>query len=167
MTDSRVELSLPVVGMTCASCHTQVDNALKVLPGVSDVAVDQAAHRVRLVYDPSQATVKEMVRAVEAIGYLVMNPELTLDIHGMTSGSCVDQVEQTLKALPGVEDVTVNLGSNTAHVRYVAGALSLAAMREAVRQAGCEAEEQRTIEQDERPRRSLFPWRLKRRRHQT
>lgn len=47
---------------------TQAGNALKVLAGVTDVAIDQGAHRVRLVHDPSQAAVKEIARAVEAIG---------------------------------------------------------------------------------------------------
>ncbi len=165
MNDSHFKLSLPVVGMTCASCTTHVDEALNTLPGVSEITVDPSNHRVHLYYDPAQSSLKAIVRAVEDIGYLVMNSELTLRVRGMTCTSCAGHVERALKALPGVEDALVNLDAGTARVKYVAGAVSLGAMKEALQQAGYEADEQQKRQDEgERPQRNVFPWGLKRQR---
>lgn len=60
---------------------------------------------------------------------------LNLPILGMTCASCVGRVEKALKAVPGVEDVTVNLATEIALVVATpnTGALSLSA---AVEKAG-------------------------------
>ena len=44
--------------------------------------------------------------------------ELDLGIGGMTCASCVSRVERALKKLPGVEDATVNLATESARVRW-------------------------------------------------
>jgi Cu+-exporting ATPase len=162
MSDTRIELALPVVGMTCASCHTRVDDVLKAIPGVSEVEVQESAHRVRVVYDPSNATLKDLVRALEGMGYLVMNSELTLEVGGASQGFELGPVEHALNSLPGVEDVRVNPRTNTARVRYVSSALSLEAMQAALREAGYDAEEHRDAEQSERAHGNRFPWGLRR-----
>lgn len=46
--------------------------------------------------------------------------ELDLGIGGMTCASCVSRVERALKKLPGVEEATVNLATETARVRWAA-----------------------------------------------
>ena len=163
MTDHRSEIALPVVGMTCASCNTHVDAALKGVPGVLDAAADEAAHRVRIGYDPSRATIKDLVRAIEDLGYLVMNPELTLDVQGMNGSSSADQVASALQALPGVEDVKIDVKRGTVRIKYVASALSLPAMQQAVKQAGYDAEAHRDPEPQETLGRKGFPWGWKRR----
>ena len=43
---------------------------------------------------------------------------LNLTIDGMTCGSCVLHVEKALKALPGVDAVTVNLATEKANIRF-------------------------------------------------
>src|SRR5512142_553910 len=135
MTESLIELALPVIGMTCASCTSHVDEALKVLPGVSDVATNLSTNRVHLRYDPAQSSVKDMVHAVEEVGYLIMTSEVTLNVKGMTCASCVNHVESALTELPGVESAVVNLGLGTARVKYVPGSVFLSAMKKAVEDA--------------------------------
>lgn len=122
MTDHRSEVALPVVGMTCASCNTHVDAAIKGVPGALDAAADESAHRVRIGYDPNRGTIRDLVRAIENLGYLVMNPELTLDVQGMNGPSSADQVASALQALPGVEDVKVDVKKGTARIKYVSSA---------------------------------------------
>lgn len=46
-----------------------------------------------------------------------MRTEL-LKIMGMTCGGCTSKVTQTLKAIPGVEDVKVSLSAGEATVQY-------------------------------------------------
>ena len=141
MTDSLSELSLPIGGMSCASCISHVEGALKTLPGVSNVVVNLSTNKASLKYDPARVQIRAMVRAVEDVGYLVRGSELTLDVRGMTCASCVEHVETALKELPGVENAVVNLGLATARVNYIPGAVSLSAMKRAVRDVGYEAQE--------------------------
>jgi Cu+-exporting ATPase len=58
-----------------------------------------------------------------------------LAIGGMTCASCVARVEKSLKRVPGVESVAVNLASETAEVRAGSPA-TLAALMGAVKRAG-------------------------------
>src|SRR5581483_4697728 len=106
----EMEISLPVTGMTCASCVAHVERALKELPGVSKTVVNLAAAKASISYDPKQIGLANFQRAVADVGYAVPTAELSLDVRGMTCGACVDHVEGALKALTGVENAVVNLG---------------------------------------------------------
>ena len=141
MSDSRLHASLPIAGMTCASCVSHVEGALKELPGVSDVVVSLSTNKANLAYEPEKVKVGDMVRAVQDVGYTVMESELTLDVRGMTCASCVDHVVGALKELRGVQNAVVNLGLGTARVTYVPGTITISALKRAVRDVGYEAKE--------------------------
>src|SRR3990172_8369492 len=99
MTASTKSLSLPVQGMTCASCVSHVEGELKELPGVSNVVVNLGTNKASLMYDPARVTLVDMTRAVDDVGYTVPTAELTLDVRGMTCASCVSPVEGGPKEL--------------------------------------------------------------------
>ena len=61
---------------------------------------------------------------------------LDLKIEGMTCASCVARVEKALRKVPGIEEATVNLATETANVR---GPIDAEAAIAAVRKAGYEA----------------------------
>ncbi|MBS0466781.1 MAG: heavy-metal-associated domain-containing protein, partial [Proteobacteria bacterium] len=73
---------------------------------------------------------------------------LDLGVGGMTCASCVGRVERALRKVPGVQDATVNLALERAHIVYDPGAAPGmdAVLRRAVRNAGYEPRE--TAEQD-------------------
>jgi Cu+-exporting ATPase len=127
--------------MSCASCVSHVEGALKELPGVSTVVVNLATNKANLQYDPQKVKVSDMQRAVDDVGYSVTTAELTLDVRGMTCASCVAHVETALKELDGVTNATVNLGLGTAKVVYIPGAVSISTMKRAVQDVGYEAQE--------------------------
>jgi len=141
MTKTDLELSLPISGMTCASCVSHVEDALKELPGTSNVVVNLGTNKANLSYDPQRVKLDDMRRAVEDVGYAVPTAELTLDVRGMTCASCVDHVEGALKELRGVQDAFINLGLNTARVTYIPGVVSISSMKRAVREVGYETQE--------------------------
>ncbi|MFY8117687.1 MAG: heavy metal translocating P-type ATPase [Roseateles sp.] len=62
-------------------------------------------------------------------------PPLQLPISGMTCASCVKRVEKVLRQVPGVDEATVNLATETATV-HTQGAAPLEALRAAVEKAG-------------------------------
>lgn len=141
MSKTLSELSLPISGMSCASCVSHVEGALKELPGVSTVLVNLATNKANLTYDPQLASLDDMRRAVDNVGYAIAIAEITLDIRGMTCASCVAHVEGALKELQGVQNAIVNLGLNTARVTYIPGLVSTTAMKRAVQAVGYEAQE--------------------------
>ena len=48
-------LTLPILGMTCASCQHHVEEALRSTAGVESARVDLMANRARVVFDPAIA----------------------------------------------------------------------------------------------------------------
>jgi Cu+-exporting ATPase len=67
-------LTLPVLGMTCASCQHHVEEALRATAGVTSARVDLMAHRASVVFDPAIATPAQMVEAIRAAGYDAVLP---------------------------------------------------------------------------------------------
>lgn len=65
---------LPVRGMHCASCVAKVEDALKPIPGVSEVSVDLPSRTVAISFVPApgRLEVKHLRRAIEKAGYDVL-----------------------------------------------------------------------------------------------
>ncbi len=65
------EMTLPVEGMTCASCVNRIERYLKKADGVLDASVNLATEQASVRYDPAVAGRPELVKAIEAAGYNV------------------------------------------------------------------------------------------------
>jgi P-type Cu+ transporter len=63
---------------------------------------------------------------------------LDLPIGGMTCASCVGRVERALRKVPGVQQASVNLATESARITFEPGADMEARLRRAVRDAGYE-----------------------------
>ena len=61
---------------------------------------------------------------------------VTLKVEGMTCGGCVASVTRVLKAVPGVNDVSVTLTPGAATVTYDPKSTDVAKLRGAVEDAG-------------------------------
>ena len=141
-TDLSGTISLPIEGMTCASCVGRVERALKAVPGVADAVVNLATEKASITtnaaVDPAT-----LVKAVEDVGYEVAASfsaptaaSLEVAIEGMTCASCVGRVEKALKAVPGVTNAVVNLATEKATIQGSADAAALVA---AIEGAGYDA----------------------------
>ncbi|GBC58291.1 lead, cadmium, zinc and mercury transporting ATPase; copper-translocating P-type ATPase [Stutzerimonas stutzeri] len=128
--------TLPVSGMTCASCAGRVERALLKVPGVASASVNLANEQVRV--ESSEADLAALIEAVQKAGYGVPVQSLELAIDGMTCASCVGRVERALLKVPGVRSAAVNLASERAHVE-VLGTPDPAALIQAVGAAGYHA----------------------------
>jgi Cu+-exporting ATPase len=67
-------LSLPVEGMTCASCVLRVEKTLKKIDGIQDVNVNLATEKVTFKIDNSKADLNAVSHAVEDAGYKLLLP---------------------------------------------------------------------------------------------
>ena len=138
--EATENLTLPVVGMTCASCVSRVEKSLRAVPGVSDAQVNLANERADIHFDPAAASPAALAEAVRAAGYDVPSEVRELKIGGMTCASCVARVEKALAQAPGVTAATVNLASEKAVVTGLAGVMRAADLIAAVQRAGYTAE---------------------------
>lgn len=67
-------VTLPVRGMTCASCVKRIEDALREKEGVIDVGVNLATERVTIKYSSTEVTLPELKKTITDAGYTV--PEI-------------------------------------------------------------------------------------------
>ncbi|HEY1803210.1 MAG TPA: heavy metal translocating P-type ATPase [Terracidiphilus sp.] len=72
--DTKESLTLPVLGMTCASCQHHVEEALRATTGVEQARVDLMAHRASVVFDPALTRPEQLVEAIRGAGYDAVLP---------------------------------------------------------------------------------------------
>ena len=68
-------VTLPIGGMTCASCASHVENALSGVPGVLSANVNLATERASVSFIPGLATQQAFKQAVAESGYQVLELE--------------------------------------------------------------------------------------------
>jgi len=138
MSREKQTISLPVEGMTCASCVSHVQKALQSVSGVDEAAVNLATEQATVQFDPELVRLGTLKQVVHDAGYEVSSEAKTLSIGGMTCASCVAHVEHALSGVPGVLEASVNLATEKATVAYVPGTVQLGDLERAVRDAGYE-----------------------------
>ena len=114
-TDINQRLSLQIEGMTCASCVSRVENAIKKVDGVRSASVNLATERADITLNKPLDR-QLLIHAIEQAGYDVPQDRIELSIKGMTCASCVGRVEKALKAVSGVTEANVNLATERATV---------------------------------------------------
>jgi len=67
-------LTLPVEGMTCASCVARVEKVLKKVNGVESAAVNLASERVTFSFDPTKTDLSQLAAVVDEAGYKLLLP---------------------------------------------------------------------------------------------
>jgi Cu+-exporting ATPase len=67
-----------------------------------------------------------------------MTEHVRFPIEGMTCTSCVSHITKAIRKIEGIETVKVDLGSDSATVRFDSAETSLVAIAEAIRKAGYE-----------------------------
>lgn len=136
-TNKFVRLSLPVEGMTCASCSARVERQLGKLDGVTMASVNYATESADVIFDPSILNATNIKTTIEKTGFTVPERTIELSIEGMTCASCVSRVEKAITGVLGVTSASVNLGTEQAHVEL--GAAALADILRSVEKAGYSA----------------------------
>lgn len=114
-------LSIPVVGMTCANCATNIERSVRKLDGVQEANVNFASERVTLTYDGSLLGMDDIVGRIRKAGYDVPQQTIDLPITGMDCVNCAANIERALKKVAGVLDVNVNFASEHALITVAAG----------------------------------------------
>ncbi|MFW1744751.1 heavy metal translocating P-type ATPase [Acinetobacter guillouiae] len=134
---SDLKSSLQIKGMSCASCVSRIETALKKVDGVTQASVNLATERADITSNISIDR-QALINAIEHAGYAVVDETTELSIDGMTCASCVSRVEKALKAVPGVKEANVNLATERA---TITGTANVAALIAAIDKAGYDAKQ--------------------------
>lgn len=134
---SDLKSSLQIKGMSCASCVSRIETALKKVDGVTQASVNLATERADITSNISIDR-QALINAIEHAGYDVVDETTELSIDGMTCASCVSRVEKALKAVPGVKEANVNLATERATITGIANVTALIA---AIDKAGYDAKQ--------------------------
>jgi Cu+-exporting ATPase len=73
-------VDLPLTGMSCAACARSIENQLAATPGVATAHVNFATSTATVEFDPARAAVRDLVGAIEELGYGVPQPEAGVDV---------------------------------------------------------------------------------------
>ena len=130
-------ITIPVAGMTCASCVGSVEKAIGRVAGVRSVSVNLATGRADVALAQG-GDISAVIDAVAQAGYEVREDEVELAVEGMTCGSCVSHVERALLKVPGVTAATVNLATGRARIVFHDGIAAVEDFEAAIRAAGYE-----------------------------
>jgi len=144
MTDSAKTLTLKLEGMSCASCVRRIEQVLENAGGVLQANVNLATEKASVTYNPDQVEAQDLIKIVVKAGYqasVAGSERITLPIQGMSCASCVRRIEETLVKVRGVQNASVNFAAEKVAVDYDATLVSLATIKQTIRDAGYEVTE--------------------------
>lgn len=75
-TKTNSEISLPIEGMTCASCVLRIEKALKKVDGVEDAVVNLATEQASVKFNSSLTDKNKLKETIEKVGYKVIDKTL-------------------------------------------------------------------------------------------
>jgi Cu+-exporting ATPase len=134
------QITLPVIGMTCANCVASVERNSKKVEGVTDSVVNFASERVTITYDPAATNIADVttnvISRVKKAGYTIPTATVELALIGMTCANCVNTIERSLQKADGVIEASVNFANERATVTYAPGATDKDTLIAVVRKAG-------------------------------
>ncbi len=134
---AQKQITLPVMGMTCANCATTVERNARKVEGVDEAVVNFGTEKLTVTYEPTLTSFQALIERVERAGYKIPVATLELPITGMTCANCISTVERTLnQKVPGILEATVNFATEKASIRYVPGTVSQADIVAAIERAG-------------------------------
>ncbi len=70
-----MSLTLPIEGMTCATCALRIEKVLRKVDGVQVATVQLASERATIAFDPSKAAQADLVAAITRAGFSVPEPK--------------------------------------------------------------------------------------------
>ena len=117
---------MTVSGMTCSSCVATIENRLNAVDGIFEAVVALMACRAEVSYDPLKISPEEVAELIDDMGFTTSaiqsagdsknQSELKLDIMGVTSTECWNEIETTVSKLAGVESIQILIDESKANI---------------------------------------------------
>lgn len=129
-----------IEGMTCSACSRAVERAVKKLNGATNIEVNLITNKLALDIDESILKSEEIIRTIIKAGYGVKEEkninEIVIPVDGMTCASCIRAVEKGVSKLEGIEEISVNIATNRAYIKYDTDMVRISNIKNAIQDAG-------------------------------
>jgi Cu+-exporting ATPase len=106
--EPATELTLPVVGMTCASCVNRIERFLNRADGVAEANVNLATERATVRFDPTRIDRSGIVASIEAAGYEVGRE--TVATVGPDEAAAADEADRAAERRELLTGAIISLG---------------------------------------------------------
>jgi Cu+-exporting ATPase len=133
------QITMPIIGMTCANCSATIERVTKKMPGVENAAVNLASERGTWVYDPGLVSQDQIIARIGDIGYGVATAEAELPLQGLHDEIDARLVEETLMGIDGVLKASVSSVTNRALIEYLPTMVGQGDVRRAIEAIGFKA----------------------------
>ncbi|KAH7550296.1 hypothetical protein JRO89_XS13G0166600 [Xanthoceras sorbifolium] len=112
-------------GMTCTSCSSTVEKALQAIQGVQRAQVALATEEAQVQYDPNIVSYNQLQEVIEDTGFeaiLISTGEdmskIDLQVDGIRTDHSMRMIGNSLRALPGVQDIDMDPGVGKISLSY-------------------------------------------------
>ncbi|XP_042948742.1 probable copper-transporting ATPase HMA5 isoform X3 [Carya illinoinensis] len=112
-------------GMTCTSCSSTIESALKAIPGVQKAQVALATEEAEVHYSPKSVRYHKLLEAIENTGFeaiLIRTGEdiskIELKVDGVDNDHETRMIEKSLQELPGVQEIVTYRELNKISISY-------------------------------------------------
>ncbi|WP_417600292.1 heavy metal translocating P-type ATPase [Pararhodobacter oceanensis] len=112
----EISQTLRVDGMSCASCTSRIERILAKEESVTAVRANLVTATVSV---DGAADPLVLAERLDKAGFSAPSQTTELAISGMSCATCVGKVERALAKLPGVQEASVNLATETAMIRHL------------------------------------------------
>ena len=110
LANEPAELTLPVVGMTCASCVNRIERFLNRADGVDVATVNLATERATVRFDPGVIDRAGIVSAIESAGYEVGRDRAAGEGASQASAEAADEAERAAERRDLLVGAIVSVG---------------------------------------------------------
>ena len=153
-------MTLPVKGMSCASCASRIEKKVGGLEGVEKASVNFGAELAVVDFDAEKISFADVSQTIEKLGYEVPRTKKVFRVGGMSCASCVSRVEGKLSSMEGVATARVNLATEKAVIEYLPAITGLQNFQSALKDIGYtllpdEEEDSQSADEEERHVREL------------
>jgi len=126
------QIDLPIQGLKKEGDATMLQSRLRAFSGISQVVVNRATGTAQVTYDPGQLKVADLVKEIHSAGFHSGGAQTHIGIRDLRCASCVQFIENELRATPGVLSATVNVATQEASIEYLPEQTKLADLNTAI-----------------------------------
>ena len=147
--NKKIEVVINVEGMTCMSCVRSIEGTLSSAVGLENIKVSLQDEKATICYDPTKTDPETLRAAIDDMGFEATLPSHEKDksesqtgklhVEGMTCGSCVKKIENTMGMKLGVKGVNVSLEEKEALIEFDPLLTSLESLRVQIDHLGFDA----------------------------
>ncbi|KIW31025.1 uncharacterized protein PV07_02709 [Cladophialophora immunda] len=144
--------TVAIEGMTCGACTSSVEGAFKNVPGLVKFNISLLAERAVISHDPVALPSEKIVELIEDAGFdakIVSSQAETnvqsthvsqqLKIYGLPDGQTATELENNLRAKPGVKSAVISLSTSRATISYDPALIGLRMLVAVIEDAGFNA----------------------------